>query len=158
MVRALTMGLLVTALAAPALAADTAPAEKTAAKGKAAECDCECDKEGGQRVFEMRTYYTHPGRHEALHKRFREHTNRLFKKHGMEIVGFWVPQDEKDGKGEKLVYLLAYPSREAAQASWKAFQGDPEWQKARDESHKDGVIVKKVESVFLEPTDYSPIK
>jgi hypothetical protein len=110
------------------------------------------------RVFELRTYYTHDGRLDALNKRFRDHTCRLFQKHGMELIGFWTPQDEKDGKGGKLVYLLAFPSREAASASWKAFQADPEWQKARKESEADGPIVKKVESVFLDPTDYSAIK
>jgi hypothetical protein len=110
------------------------------------------------RVFELRTYYTHDGRLDALNKRFRDHTCRLFQKHGMELIGFWTPQDEKDGKGGKLVYLLAFPSREAASASWKAFQADPDWQKARKESEQDGPIVKKVESVFLDPTDYSAIK
>ena len=111
-----------------------------------------------ERVFEMRTYYTHEGRLDALNKRFREHTCELFKKHGMELIGFWTPIEEKDGKNDKLVYILAYPSREAAAASWKAFQADPEWTKAREASEKDGKIVKKVESVFLNPTDYSSIK
>jgi hypothetical protein len=113
---------------------------------------------GKDRVFEMRTYYTHEGRLPALNKRFREHTCDLFKKHGIELIGFWTPIEEKDGKNDKLVYLLAYPSREAATASWKAFQSDPEWIKARDASEKDGKIVKKVESVYLNPTDYSLIK
>ena len=111
-----------------------------------------------QRVFEMRTYYTHPGRLDALNKRFREKTCELFKKHGMELVGFWTPRDEKDGKADTLVYLLAFPSREAAKASWKGFQDDPEWKTAREASEKDGPIVKKVVSVYLDPTDYSAIK
>ena len=106
----------------------------------------------------MRTYHTHPGRLDALNARFRDHTCRLFQKHGMELIGFWTPQDEKDGKADKLVYILAFPSREAAEASWKAFRADPEWKKAQAESEKDGKIVKKVESVFLDPTDYSAIK
>jgi len=106
------------------------------------------------RVFEMRTYHTHPGRLDALNKRFREHTNKYFVRHGMELVGYWTPQDKKD----TLVYILAFPSREAATASWKAFSADPDWKKAQAESEKDGKIVAKVESVFLDPTDYSPIK
>jgi hypothetical protein len=106
------------------------------------------------RVFEMRTYYTHPGRLDALNKRFREHTNTLFVKHGMDLIGYWTPQ----GKEDTLVYILAFPSREAAAASWKAFSNDPDWKKAAAESEKDGKIVAKVESVFLDPTDYSPIK
>jgi hypothetical protein len=114
--------------------------------------------QGKDRVFEMRTYYTHEGRLPALNKRFREHTCDLFKKHGIELIGFWTPIEEKDGKSDKLVYLLAYPSKESATASWKAFQSDPDWIKARDASEKDGKIVKKVESVFLNPTDYSLIK
>ena len=113
---------------------------------------------GKERVFEMRTYYAHEGRLPALNKRFREHTCDLFKKHGMEVIGFWTPIDEKDGKSEKLVYILAYPSKEAAEKSWKAFRADPEWIKAAAESEKDGKIVKKVDSVFLNPTDYSAIK
>ena len=111
-----------------------------------------------QRVFEMRTYYTHPGRLDALNKRFREHTCALFKKHGIELIGFWTPQDEKDGKADTLVYLLAYPSRDAAKESWKGFGADPEWKAAREASEKDGPIVKKVVSVYLDPTDYSAIK
>lgn len=108
----------------------------------------------GNRLFEMRTYTTHPSRLDALNKRFREHTNKLFVKHGMELVGYWTPQ----GKDNTLVYILAYPSKEAREASWKAFQADPAWKEAREASEKDGKIVAKVDSVFLDPTDYSPIK
>ncbi len=110
------------------------------------------------RVFEMRTYHTLEGRLPALNKRFREHTCELFKKHGMELVGFWTPVEEKDGKSDKLVYILAYPSKEAAAKSWEAFRNDPVWKKAQAESEADGKIVAKVESVFLNPTDYSAIK
>ncbi len=106
------------------------------------------------RVFEMRTYHTLPGRLDALNKRFREHTNTLFVKHGMDLIGYWTPKDKPD----TLVYILAYPSHESAKASWKAFGSDPVWKKAQAESEKDGKIVAKVESVFLDPTDYSPIK
>ena len=106
------------------------------------------------RVFELRTYTTHTGRLDALNKRFRDHTNALFVKHGMDLVGYWTPQ----GKDDTLVYIIAFPSREAADASWKAFREDPDWKKAAAESEKDGKIVSKVESVFLNPTDYSPIK
>ena len=134
------------ALALNPAAADKAP-ETAAVKQEAPV---------SERVFEMRTYYTHPGRIDALNKRFREHTCTLFKKHGIEIVGFWTPTEES--KRETLVYLLAYPSRAAADASWKAFRDDPEWKAAAAESEKDGKIVAKVDSVFLNPTDYSPIK
>lgn len=115
-------------------------------------------KPAGQRVYELRTYTTNPGKLEALHQRFRDHTCELFRKHGMELVGFWTPIEERDGKGNKLVYLLAFPNREAARKSWAAFSEDPEWKRVYAESHKDGVIVGKVESVYLDPTDYSALK
>ena len=107
-------------------------------------------------VLELRTYTTHPGKLNALHNRFRDHTIDLLKKHGAHVVAFWTPLDDKDGKGEKLIYLLAYPSRDAARKTGQAFGDDPEWKRVRDASEKDGPLVKKVESVFLEPTDYTP--
>ncbi len=110
------------------------------------------------RCFEIRTYYAMPGKLEDLHARFRNHTVALFKKHGMEIVGFWGPTDKEKGSENTLVYVLAFPSREARDKSFKAFGADPEWQKARAESEKNGKIVEKVESTFLMATDYSPIK
>ena len=115
------------------------------------------DKKKADRVFEMRTYTTHPGRLDALHARFRDHTNKIFVKHGMELVGYWTPTDEETSSNT-LVYILAYPSMEARQASWKAFRDDPDWKKAFAESRADGPIVMKVESRFMAPTDYSPIK
>jgi hypothetical protein len=115
------------------------------------------DKKVDTRVFEMRTYYANPGKMEALHARFRNHTNKLFVKHGMTLIGYWSPIDAKQAE-EKMIYILAYPSKEAAEKSWKAFREDPDWKKARADSEKDGGLVKKVESVFLNPTDYSPIK
>jgi hypothetical protein len=136
------------------MAALAVPAFIFAAGQNAADRSASSD----QRVFELRTYYTNEGKLDDLHKRFREHTLRIFKKHGIEIVGFWTPQDQEQGKGEKLIYLIAFPSREAAKKAWQEFGDDPEWQKAKAESHRNGVIVKKVESVFLDPTDYSPIR
>jgi len=109
------------------------------------------------RVFELRTYYANPGKMAALHARFRDHTCKLFEKHGMTCVGFWSPIDPKESE-EVLVYLLAFPSKEAADKAWKAFRDDPEWKKAKDESEKDGPLVKKVDSKYLTPTDYSKLK
>jgi hypothetical protein len=108
----------------------------------------------GSRVFEMRTYYAHPGKIEDLHKRFRDHTTGLFKKHGMENVGYWVAWDKTD----VLVYILAHKSRAAADASWKAFREDPDWVKARAASEAAGPIVAKVEVAWLSATDYSAIR
>ena len=110
------------------------------------------------RVFEMRTYHAAEGKLDALNARFRDHTNKLFVKHGMELIGYWTPIDEKQGASNTLVYILAYPSREAREKSWKAFSADPEWKAAAKESEKNGRLVTKVESVMLKPTDYSPIK
>ena len=109
------------------------------------------------RVFEMRTYYAVPGRMDALHARFRNHTCKLFEKHGMTLIGFWSPADAKEAE-QKMVYILAFPSKEAADKSWKAFRTDPDWIAARDASEKSGKIVAKVESAYLNPTDYSAIK
>src|SRR6266498_318485 len=85
------------------------------------------------RVFEMRTYTTNEGKLDALLARFRDHTTRLFEKHGMTNIGYWVPKDEPLSKNT-LVYILAYPSREAAKKSWDAFRSDPDWQKVQKES------------------------
>ena len=109
------------------------------------------------RVFEMRTYTTHPGKLGDLNARFRNHTTRIFKKHGMENVGYWVPQDEPT-HSNTLVYIIAHKSREAAKKSWDEFRADPEWKKVAAESEANGKIVAKVESVFMDPTDYSGIK
>lgn len=107
------------------------------------------------RFFELRTYTASPGKLDALHARFRDHTCKLFEKHGMTNVGYWVSQ----GAEPKLVYVLAFPSKEARDASFKAFGADPEWQKVYADSQKDGVkLAAKVESVFLTPADYSAIK
>jgi hypothetical protein len=109
------------------------------------------------RVFELRTYYANPGKMEALHARFRDHTNRLFVKHGMTLIGYWNPIDPKQAD-EKLIYILAYPSKDAAAKSWKDFVNDPDWKTARAKSEEKGALVAKVESVYMNPTDYSPIK
>jgi len=110
------------------------------------------------RVFELRTYTASPGKLDALNARFRDHTTALFKKHGMEVVGFWEPLDKEAGAGEKLIYMLAHPSRAAAEVSWKAFHDDPEWVKVKADSEKSGPLTTKIESVFLAGTDYSPLK
>ena len=109
------------------------------------------------KVYELRTYTAPEGKLGDLHARFRNHTMRIFDKHGMKSVAYFSPQDAPLSQNT-LVYLIAHPSREAAKANWAAFQQDPEWQKVANESQKNGKIVAKVESVFLDPTDYSPMK
>jgi hypothetical protein len=110
-------------------------------------------------VYELRTYISGPGRLPALHARFRDHTLKLFEKHGIKNIIYMTPVDN-DGKpvDNKLVYLIAHKSQEAAKASFAAFRQDPEWIAARDASEKDGKIVSLLESQFFVPTDYSPLK
>ena len=109
------------------------------------------------RVFELRTYTAPDGKLEELHARFKNHTLRIFNKHHMTSIGYFRPLDSPL-KDNTLVYLLAHPSREEAKKNWAEFQADPEWQKVSTESQVNGRIVSKVESVFLEPADYSPLK
>jgi hypothetical protein len=131
----------------------------TAITGSAAETNATSPSVAkDSRCFEMRTYYAAPGKLEALNARFRDHTCRLFKKHGMEIVGFWIPTEKEQGAENKLIYILAHKSREAAKKSFADFGNDPEWKKARSESEANGKLVEKVESVFMSATDYSPMK
>lgn len=110
-----------------------------------------------QRFFELRTYTTHPGKLPELHKRFKEHTNGLFEKHGMELIGFWTPVDGPEAENT-LVYILAFPSREARDKAFAGFRADPDWQAAYKASRENGPLVLKVESKFITPTDYSKIK
>ena len=112
----------------------------------------------GGRVFELRTYTASPGKLDALNARFRDHTVALFKKHGMDVVAFWEPMDKENGAGDKLVYLLAFPSRAAAETAWKEFRADPEWIRVKAESETGGVLPAHIDSVFMSPTDYSPLK
>ena len=160
MIRLMTMALLLAVCMVPARADEKSKTKAPAANGKECTgvCCCEQDSSDAHRVFELRTYHLNEGKLTDLHKRFRDHTCQLLKKHGAELIGFWTPTDEKNGKGAKLVYLVAFPSREAAKKTWEAFGKDPEWQRVYTESHKNGKLVNHVESVFLEPTDYSAMK
>jgi hypothetical protein len=107
------------------------------------------------KVYELRIYYAPEGKLDTLHARFRDHTLKLFEKHGIQNIGYWVPVGEN--KENKLAYIIAHPSREAAKENWAAFFKDPDWQKAAKESEANGKIVAKVESYFMQLTDYSPV-
>jgi hypothetical protein len=111
---------------------------------------------GDSMIYELRVYSAIPGKMPALLKRFETETLDIWKKHDIRPTGFWTVL-LGDGNND-LHYLLAWESLAEREQKWNAFQADTEWHKARDESHKDGVIVKKVESVFMDPTDYSPIQ
>jgi hypothetical protein len=106
-------------------------------------------------VFELRVYHAAPGKLGDLLSRFREHTIKIFDRHGMRSVAYWTPLDEPE-KSNTLIYILRHPSREAATANWKSFQDDPEWKSVRDKSEANGKLVEKVDSTFMALTDFSP--
>ena len=106
-------------------------------------------------IYELRTYTTLEGRLPNLHARFKNHTLKLFEKHGMKNLMYWTPTDEKLA-ANTLIYVLWHASPEAAKKSWDAFRADPEWHKVRDESEKDGKIVAKVDAVYMTLAEFSP--
>jgi hypothetical protein len=113
------------------------------------------------RLFELRTYRATPGKLENVHNRFRDNTIRIFAKHGMTNMLYWRPVEGQTGMEDKMTYLLAFPSVEARNASWRAFGQDPEWQRVAKESEADGPILAQpgaIVSIQLTPTDYSPLK
>lgn len=120
----------------PARAADTAPAGK---------------------VYDMRVYKCNPGKLEALNARFRDYTCAIFKKHGIEVIGFWTPTEGEEAK-DTLIYIAVFPDAKAQKKAWDAFWADPEWKRVKAESEKDGVLVKEIKGKNLKATDYSAIK
>jgi hypothetical protein len=110
-------------------------------------------KKPDSRYFEMRIYYCHPGRLDALLQRFTNHTTKIFEKHGMTNVGYWIPNNNTENA---LYYILAYPSQAARDSSWKHFGADPEWKEVAKKSEESGKIVAKVTSIFMNATDFSP--
>ena len=110
-------------------------------------------KKVDNRYFEMRIYYCHPGRLDALIQRFTNHTTKIFEKHGMTNVGYWIPTNNTENA---LYYILAYPSKADRDSSWKLFSSDPEWKTVSKKSEETGKIVAKVTSVFMNATDFSP--
>jgi len=112
-------------------------------------------KQASTTVYELRIYHAAPGKLGELLARFREHTTKLFEKHGMKNVAYWTPTDEPD-QGNMLVYILQHPSREAATANWKSFQDDPEWKRVKEESEANGKLTEKIDSTFMALTDFSP--
>ncbi len=112
--------------------------------------------QAADRVFELRTYTCNEGKLEALKARFRDHTIEIFKRHGMQSIGYWVPEGEKSKN--TLIYIIAHPSMEEAKKHWDDFRNDPEWKKVSADSEKDGKIVNHVDSVYMTPADFSQIK
>ncbi|ARK12110.1 NIPSNAP family protein [Fibrivirga algicola] len=114
-------------------------------------------KKSPMRTFELRTYTAQPDKLPNLLSRFRDHTRKLFTKHGMENIAYWVTA-EKEGVQPKLVYILAHPSEAEGKANFDLFRKDPKWEKVKAESEKDGPLTVKVESLYMKPTDYSPLQ
>jgi NIPSNAP len=106
-------------------------------------------------VYELRVYHAAPGKLGELLTRFRQHTTKLFDKHGMKNIAYWTPVDEPE-RDNMLIYILQHPSREAATANWKSFQDDPEWKRVKEESEANGKLAEKIDSTFLALTDFSP--
>lgn len=106
-------------------------------------------------VFELRVYHAAAGKLGELEARFRDHTIKIFERHGMKSVAYWTPMDDPD-KSNTLIYILQHPSREAAAANWKAFQDDPEWKSVKERSEANGKLVEKVDSTYMAVTEFSP--
>ena len=113
--------------------------------------------QSSEKVFELRMYTATPGNLANLQARFRDHTLRIFEKHGMTNVGYWSPTDPELAENT-LIYLLAHESREAANASWRAFGQDTEWQAVAEASNVNGSILAGVERTWMKATDFSPMK
>lgn len=105
-------------------------------------------------VYELRTYTTYEGRLDDLLARFENHTMRLFERHGIHNVAYWVPQDQAD----TLIYIVSHPDRETAAANWDAFRSDQEWLEAREASRRNGALVQEVVSVYMDATPWSPMQ
>jgi hypothetical protein len=111
--------------------------------------------EASTAVYELRVYHAAQGKLGELLARFRDHTMKIFDRHGMKSVAYWTPLDEPE-KSNTLIYILQHPSREAAAANWKSFQDDPEWKSVHEKSEANGKLVDKVDSTYLALTDFSP--
>ncbi len=107
-------------------------------------------------LYELRVYHAHPGKLDALNARFREHTLELFEKHGMRNVAYWIEQPTEQSPDGKVIYVLAFPSREARDASWAAFVADPEWQEVARNSELGGKLIARIDSTLMSLADYSP--
>ena len=108
------------------------------------------------RVFELRIYHPNPGKRDDLTARFGNHTDAIFKRHNMQSVGYWIPQDAPNSQN-LFVYILQHPSRADAEKNWAAFQADQEWKAVKAESEKDGPLVDHIDRYFMDPTAFSAL-
>ena len=106
-------------------------------------------------VYELRVYHAYEEKLEALLARFRDHTMRIFEKHGMRSIAYWIATDEPL-RGKTLIYILEHKSREAAKASWRGMASDPEWQAVKSATEANGKLFEKIDSTYMRKTDFSP--
>ncbi len=106
-------------------------------------------------VYELRIYHANPGKLDAVNARFRDHTDEIFKKHGIKSIGYFQSEDPKLNE---FIYIVDHKSKEDADKNWKAFQTDPEWVKVRDASEANGKLVDHIDSIYMDPTTYSKLK
>ena len=106
-------------------------------------------------IYELRTYWAAEGKAEALHARFREVTMGLFRKHGLQVVGFWVPQTVSAESGD-LIYVLQFADEAAMKKAWEGFRADPLWLETLARTEKDGRLAARVQSIVMHSTDYAP--
>jgi NIPSNAP len=112
----------------------------------------------GNRVFELRVYNAHPNRLPDVLARFRNHTVKLFEKHGMQNLVYFTSIPQKADETSKLYYFLGHRDQAAGKAAFETFRQDPAWHQVRDASEANGKIVERVVSVYLRPVDFSPWK
>jgi hypothetical protein len=110
---------------------------------------------GMETVYELRIYHVAQGKLDELLARFRDHTMKIFERHGMKSVAYWTPVEEPQ-KSNTLIYILQHPNRAAAAENWKAFRDDPEWKTVSAKSEEHGKLVEKVDSTYMSLTDFSP--
>jgi len=111
---------------------------------------------GPHHVYELRLYHVHETNMDALKARFGDHTDAIFKRHNMKSVGYWVPEDAPESRN-LFVYILEHPGRAEAEKNWAAFQADPEWQKVKADSEKNGPLVDKIDHYFMDATSFSAL-
>ena len=109
-----------------------------------------------QKVYELRTYHTNEGKLPALQARFRDHTDSIFKRLGMKVIAYWVPTTAPKASNT-LIYIIEHDSEDDAKQKWQTFINDPTWKSAYQASIKDGLLVKNIDVLFMQKTDFSPV-
>ncbi len=118
---------------------------------------CASNPRPAEHVYELRMYHAKAGKMDALKARFRDHTDAIFRRHGMKSIGYWSPEDAPDSQ-DLFIYILEHPSRQEAEKNWAAFQADPEWQRVKAESEASGQLVNRIERFFMDATSFSALR